>query len=83
MNDRMQIVIGGKELDEAAREKHAHKCDRLTACLYYLMMDHVTVGQIEQVLVDVGDYPECYCTNRLLVELAEKIRKRILKVIPE
>lgn len=81
-------IVPGDDLDQMVKEEiekdtsgkySAYKVDRLTAFLYYLMMDHITVGQIEQAISDIGGYKECFCPNGFLVDLAENIKEKILK----
>jgi hypothetical protein len=73
------IIIDENDLERARQEKQKgpKKCDRLTAFLYVLLRDHLTIGEAERLMSDLGQDHICICTNGWLVEYAERMKGRI------
>ena len=76
-----RILIDELDLERARREKDQKpkRADRMTAFLYTLIRDRMTMGEIEEILDDLGTDDYCILQNRRIVEYAEWLKKTILK----
>jgi|GEM_PF-3698728 hypothetical protein len=71
----MAITLSMGDLKEKQKPKRA---DRMTAFLYSLIRDRLTMGEVEELLDDLGTDSHFILANARIAGYAEELKKRIL-----